>query len=54
MTRMTIVWQVLEMAKEVGDDLVIGICRRMTVANRMGRKINSADWQFIVDFREAA
>jgi hypothetical protein len=34
--RMRIIWSVLEMAKDIGDDFVISICRRLIVSNRLG------------------
>lgn len=36
--RMMIVWQVLEAAKDTGDQTVINACRRLIVANRLGWK----------------
>ncbi|MGE0256868.1 MAG: hypothetical protein AB7N54_19520 [Alphaproteobacteria bacterium] len=34
--RMTMVWQVLEAAKDAGDEKVIAACRRLITANRLG------------------
>lgn len=36
--RMQIVWDVLEAAKDNGDDMVIAACRRLIVADRLGWK----------------
>jgi hypothetical protein len=36
--RMQIVWDVLEAAKDNGDDLAIAACRRLIVADRLGWK----------------
>lgn len=35
---MRIVWEVLEAAKDAGDQHVIAACRRLIVANRLGWK----------------
>jgi len=34
--RMTITWEVLEAAKDAGDEMMIATCRRVIVANRLG------------------
>jgi hypothetical protein len=36
--RMTIVWEVLEAAKDNGDEMVIAACRRLIWANTLGWK----------------
>ncbi len=44
--RMRIIWSILEMAKDIGDDFVISICRRLIVANRLGwrKHASKTDW----------
>jgi hypothetical protein len=37
--RMAITWQVLEAAKDAGDELVIAACRRIITAHRIGRDL---------------
>ena len=34
--KMQIVWQVLEAAKDAGDEMIIAACRRLIAANRRG------------------
>ena len=50
--RMTLTWQVLEAAKDAGDEMVIAACRRIIVANRLGwRKYGSkADLALVMAF----
>lgn len=36
--RMQIIWDVLEAAKDCSDEIVIGACRRLIVADRLGWK----------------
>jgi len=50
--RMQIVWQVLEAAKDNGDQMVIAACRRLIVADRIGWKRHAAkaDWQLVKAF----
>jgi hypothetical protein len=50
--RMQIVWDVLEGAKDVGDELVIAACRRLIIANRGGRRADRKDWELIVAFAD--
>jgi hypothetical protein len=50
--KMMIVWQVLEAAKDAGDQMVIAACRRLIVANRIGWKkhANPADYRLVLEF----
>jgi hypothetical protein len=50
--RMHIVWNVLERAKDVGDDFVIGACRRLIAANRLGwrKHHDPEDWKLVQEF----
>jgi hypothetical protein len=50
--RMQIVRDVLEGAKDVGDDMVIAACRRLIVANRGGRRANRKDWELVLAFAD--
>ena len=50
--RMKIVWDVLEGAKDVGDELIIAACRRLIIANRGGRRADRKDWKLIVTFAD--
>jgi hypothetical protein len=52
--RMTIVWQVLEAAKDADDQAVIAACRRCIVADRRGwrRYGNSADYEIVKQLAE--
>lgn len=55
--RMQIVWEVLEMAKDNQDAMVIAACRRAIVANRLGRTKtdeNRADIALICQFHPRA
>jgi hypothetical protein len=47
-----VTWQVLEAAKDAGDQMVIDACRRVILADRLGWKKhgNSDDLQFILAF----
>lgn len=53
--RMQITWNVLEAAKDAGDEMVIAACRRIIAANRIGwrRHGNSADLRLICEFADA-
>lgn len=53
--RMQIVFEVLEAAKDAGDDFVIAACRRVITANRIGwrRHGNPADLRLVMFFYEA-
>jgi hypothetical protein len=50
--RMRVVWDVLEGAKDVGDQHVVAACRRLLVANRLGWRKHraSADWDLVREF----
>ena len=50
--RMQIIWQVIEAAKDAGDEVVIAACRRLIVADRLGwrRHHNPADYQLVLSF----
>jgi hypothetical protein len=50
--RMHIVWQVLEAAKDAGDEMVIAACRRLINADRIGWRKHHvrADYQLILAF----
>jgi hypothetical protein len=52
--RMTIVWEILERAKDAGDEFVIAACRRLIIADRIGwkRHANKSDWTLIRAFAE--
>jgi hypothetical protein len=54
--RMTITWDVLEGAKDVGDEMVIAACRRVIEADRRGwrkhRAEVAADFQLVMDFAD--
>ena len=50
--RMRIVWDVLEGAKDAGDDLVVAACRRLINANRMGSHGDRRDYQLVLAFAE--
>lgn len=41
--RMQIVWDVLESAKDCQDEIVIAACRRVIVADRIGRTAQCRD-----------
>ena len=50
--RMQIVWNVLEAAKDNGDQMVIAACRRLIVADRIGWKKHAKriDWELVKAF----
>lgn len=50
--RMQIVWNVLEAAKDAADPMVVGACRRLIVANRLGWRKHAAarDWELVQAF----
>jgi hypothetical protein len=50
--RMTITWEVLEAAKDAGDEMIIAACRRVITANRIGwrKHGNPADLRLILAF----
>ena len=50
--RMTIVWQVLEAAKDAKDGTVIAACRRLIVANRLGwnKHADATDFRLVQAF----
>ena len=50
--RMNVVWEVLDMAKDVRDFHIWGACRRLIIADRLGwRKYHDpADMALILDF----
>jgi hypothetical protein len=52
--RMRVVWDVLERAKDTGDEMVIAACRRIITADRLGwRKHGDAvDLRFVLAFAE--
>jgi hypothetical protein len=52
--RMQIVWQVLEAAKDAGDNFVIAACRRIIIADRIGwrKHGNAADLRLVLAFAE--
>ena len=52
--RMRIVWDVLEAAKDNQDDHVIGACRRLIVADRLGwrKHADMRDWALVKEFVE--
>jgi hypothetical protein len=52
--RMQIVWQVLEAAKDAGDDMVVETCRRIIRANLIGwrKHGNPADLRFVLEFAD--
>lgn len=54
--RMQIVWNVLEAAYDNRDLMVIAVCRRLIVADRLGwkRHANQSDKDMIWAFAEAA
>jgi len=49
---MDIIWSVLESAKDSGDAMMTGACRRLIEANRLGwrKHHHPADWQLVQDF----
>jgi hypothetical protein len=50
--RMRITWDVLEAAKDAGDETVIAACRRIIVADRLGwrKHGNPADLERVYSF----
>ena len=50
--RMQITWQVLEAAKDAGDEMVVAACRRIIVADRIGwrKHGNAADLALVKAF----
>ena len=50
--RMRITWDVLEAAKDAGDEMVIATCRRIIVAHRLGwrKHGNPADLELVYSF----
>ena len=52
--KMQIIWQVLEAAKDAGDEMVIAACRRLIIANRLGWKKHHApaDYALVRGFAE--
>lgn len=50
--KMSIVWTVLEAAKDANDAVVIAACRRLIEANRLGWKkyAKVADYNMVVEF----
>jgi hypothetical protein len=49
---MCITWDVLEAAKDAGDEMVIATCRRIIVAHRLGwrKHGNPADLELVYSF----
>lgn len=50
--RMQICWQVLEAAKDAGDEHVIAACRALITAFRSGRDRGMAEWKIVYAFAE--
>lgn len=50
--RMQITWNVLEAAKDAGDEFVIAACRRIITADRIGWKKHgsAADYLIVLAF----
>jgi hypothetical protein len=50
--RKAITWQVLESAKDVGDEIVIAACRRVIAADRIGWRTHGDpdDLRLILEF----
>lgn len=50
--RMQITWEVLEAAKDAGDEFVIAACRRIITADRIGwrKHGNPADFRLVLAF----
>lgn len=50
--RMTTTWEVLEAAKDAGDQMVIAACRRIITANRIGWRKHGdpADLRLVYEF----
>jgi hypothetical protein len=53
--RMSITWQVLEAAKDAGDEFVIAACRRIICADRIGWRTHGRreDFRLICEFHKA-
>jgi hypothetical protein len=53
--RMHITWEVLEAAKDAGDEMVVAACGRIIVAERVGwrRHGNPADLRLVYSFADA-
>lgn len=52
--RMSIIWDVLEQAKDAGDEYVLAACRRLIHADRLGwtKHRDPADWRLVRSFAE--
>lgn len=52
--RMQITWEVLEAAKDAGDQMLIAACRRIIIADRIGwrKHGNPADLRMVYAFAE--
>jgi hypothetical protein len=50
--RMQITWDVLEAAKDAGDDMAMAACRRIIVADRLGWQKNGRadDFRLVLAF----
>ena len=50
--RMAIIWDVLERAKDAGDEFVTGCCRRLIAADRIGwrKHADARDYQVVLAF----
>lgn len=50
--KMTIVWSVLEAAKDTNDAVLIAVCRRLIEANRLGwrKYAKAADCALVTEF----
>jgi hypothetical protein len=48
--RMQVVWEVLEVARESGDQSVINACVRLIDADRRGWRKQSDDWRVVTAF----
>jgi hypothetical protein len=50
--RMSITWQVLEAAKDAGDEKVIAACRRIINADRIGWRTHGRreDFRLVLEF----
>jgi hypothetical protein len=51
---MRITWEVLEAARDVGDEVVIAACRRIIAANRLGWRKHGdrADLRLVLEFAD--
>lgn len=54
--KMRIVWEVLEAAKDVGDEVAIAACRKCIDADRLGWKRHNGAMHFrtVMEFHESA